>query len=84
MFFRRNIRTGKKCDLSDFDCGMIVCARQGGLNISETADLGFSRTTVSIEFAKLCGQKHLVNERLVEKGISDDLGNALHNVTLCL
>ena len=39
---------GKKCDLSDFDCGLIVGARQGGLSISETADLlGFSLTTVS-------------------------------------
>ena len=37
-----------KCDLSNFDCGMIVGARQGGLSISETSDLlGFSRTTVS-------------------------------------
>ena len=34
---------GKGCDLSDFDCGMIVGARHGGLSISETADLlGFS------------------------------------------
>ena len=33
----------KKCDLSNFDRGMIVGARQGGLSISETADLlGFS------------------------------------------
>ena len=40
---------GTKCYLSDFDCGMIVGARQGGLNISETADLlGFPCTTVRI------------------------------------
>ena len=31
------------CDRSDFDCGMIVGARQGGLSISETADLIVSR-----------------------------------------
>ena len=42
---------GKTCDLSDFEHGMIVGARQGGLSISETADLlGFSRTT--LEFAE--------------------------------
>ena len=39
---------GNKYDLSDFDHGMIVGARQSGLSISETADLqGFSFTTVS-------------------------------------
>ena len=44
LFFRPYFRMGKKCDLSDFDRGMIVGVRQGGLNISETADLlGFSR-----------------------------------------
>ncbi len=33
---------GKKDDLNDFECDMIVCGRQAGLSISETA-----RTTVS-------------------------------------
>ena len=27
---------GKKCDLSEFDCGMIVGSRQGDLSIPET------------------------------------------------
>ncbi len=39
---------GKKGALSDFECGMFVCARRAGLSISETADLlGFSHTTIS-------------------------------------
>ena len=38
----------KKCDLSDFDRRMIIGARQGGLSISENADLlRFACTTVS-------------------------------------
>ncbi len=38
----------KKGDLSDFECVMVVGARQTGLSISKTADLlGFSRTTNS-------------------------------------
>ena len=46
---------GKKYDLSDFDLGMIVGARQGGLSISETADLlGFSHITVS----RVCKEWH--------------------------
>ena len=72
LFFRPNIRIGKKCDLSDFDRGMIVVAWQGGLSISETADpLGFSHATVSREYEKqktssgqqFCGQTHIVIER---------------------
>ncbi|KAJ8244997.1 hypothetical protein COCON_G00236540 [Conger conger] len=46
--FTLPIRMGKRLNLSDFDCGMIVAGRQGGLSISETADLlGFSCTLVS-------------------------------------
>ena len=37
LFFRPNVRMGKKCDVSDR--GMIVGARQGGLSITKTADL---------------------------------------------
>ena len=40
LFVRPNVRIGKKCDRSDFDRGVIVGARQGGLVISETADRG--------------------------------------------
>lgn len=37
----------KKCDLSDFECGMIAGVRQAGHNISETADLlEFAHTTI--------------------------------------
>ncbi len=39
---------GKKVDLSDFECGMVVGARRTDLIISKTADLlGLSRTTIS-------------------------------------
>ena len=54
-----NFRMGKKCDLSDFDHGMIVGARRGGLSISENANLmGFSGTTVS-RVCRECCKKHL-------------------------
>ncbi len=44
---------GKKCDLSDFECGMVVGARQAGLSISETVDLlGFSCATISRVYRK--------------------------------
>ena len=52
---------GKECDLSDFDCEMIVGARQGGLSISKTADhLWFSQ---SLEFAEngVKNKKHPVS-----------------------
>ncbi len=39
---------GKKGDLSDFECGMVVGAKLADMSISKTADLlGFSRTTIS-------------------------------------
>lgn len=37
----------KKCDLSDFECGMVAGVRQAGHNISETADLlQFAHTNI--------------------------------------
>ena len=71
QFFWRNVRMGgQKCDINDFDHGMIVDARQGGLNISETDLLGFWHTTVSgvcrtknIQWAAVLSQKCFVNER---------------------
>ncbi len=45
--FKKSIRIENKGDLSDFERGMVVCARRAGLSISITADLlGFSRTTI--------------------------------------
>ena len=41
------VQSKNKCDLCDFDCGMIVGARQGDWSISKTAVLlGFSCTIV--------------------------------------
>ncbi len=46
--FKPSIRMGKKGDLSDFEHGMVVGARQACLSISKTADLlGFSGTIIS-------------------------------------
>ena len=54
LFFRPNVRMGKKCDPSDLYYRMNVGARRGGLSILETADiLGFSRTHVSRVYSEL-------------------------------
>ena len=37
--FTSTIRMGKKCDLTEFNHGMIVGTRQCGLSIPETTDL---------------------------------------------
>ena len=69
LFFRPEWRINVTLTV---DCGMIVGSRQGGLSISETADLmGFSHTTVcrvcrewckklkkTCSEQQFCGQKH--------------------------
>ena len=58
LMFTSSIRKRKRCDPSDCHCGMVVGAKQGGLSISETADLlGFSHTTVSRVCNECCGNK---------------------------
>ena len=91
LFFRPNFWILKKSDLSVFDCGMIVIARQCGLSISETADLlGFSCTRVS-RVCREClkkqpvssgsagkkTQKHIVNERGQRRKDSNTNNHAL-------
>lgn len=38
---------GKKRDLGDFDCYMVIDARRAGLTIPNTAELRFSHATVA-------------------------------------
>ncbi len=67
---------GKKGDLSDFERGMVVGAREDGLSISKTDDLlESSRATISRFYREwyekekisseqqLCGRKGLVDVR---------------------
>ncbi len=55
---------GKKGDLSDFECGMVVGARRAGRSISKTADLlRFSRTTISRVYREWSGKEKLSSER---------------------
>jgi len=50
-----NVRIGKKGDLSNFECGMVVGARQAGLSISQSHQLlGFSRTTIYRFYKEWC------------------------------
>ena len=58
---------GKKCDPNDFDLGIIVGARQGGLNISETAGL----TTVSRDLQRMVRKtkKHPVSSSSVGRNV---------------
>ncbi len=56
--FKPSIRMGKKGDLSDFECGMVVGARRDGLSISKTAVLlVFSHTTISRVLQRMVQKK---------------------------
>ncbi len=55
---------GKKGDLSDFECGMVVGARRTGLSISKTADLlRFSQTTSSSVYREWSKKEKISSER---------------------
>ena len=56
--FQTNVRIRTKCDLSYFEHGMIVGARQGDLSISYTADLLRFYRTCWIKFRYMKGTKN--------------------------
>lgn len=66
---------GKKVDLSEFECGMVVGARLAGLSDSETVNLlGFSHKTISgvyrewSEKQKISGENALLMAEARGKG----------------
>ncbi len=68
---------GKKGDLSDFECGMVVGVRRADLSISKTANLlKFSRTTISRVYREWSEKKKISSERQVcgRKGFVDVRG----------
>ncbi len=88
---------GKKRDLSDFECGMVVNARRAGLSISKTADLlGFSCSTISRVYREwfekekisserqLCGRKYLDDvrgQRRMNRLVRDDRKATVTQIT---
>jgi len=89
---------GKKGDLSDFECGMVLGARLAGLSISKTADLlGCSCTTISRVYREwsekykisserqLCGRKCLVDfrgQRRMSRLVRDDKMGTVTQITI--
>lgn len=67
--FKSILRMGRKCDLSDVDCGMVVGATWAGLIIFETAKLlvfllhAIVTTVKNISEQQFCKEKLLVDER---------------------
>ncbi len=61
--FKLSIRMGKKGDLSDFECGMVVGARRADLSISKTADLLPFSQTISKVYRELSEKEKISSER---------------------